>query len=60
MMVQVSLPCDMHTSVVVHIIAAVFIGLNMLLTTWLTLRAKRRDKKEANGDAARRGDPPLA
>lgn len=59
-MVQVSSPCDMHTSIVVHAIAAVFIGLNTLLTTWLTLRAKRRDKKEANGHAARRGNPPLA
>ena len=35
-----------------HIVLAVFTGINMLLTTWLAKRARRRDNKEAqqNGD----------
>lgn len=33
-----------------HILIAFMGGLNALLTTWLTLRARRRDKREANGN----------
>lgn len=37
-----------------------FIGMNTMLTTWLTLRAKKRDKKEANGEQDNPGSHPLA
>jgi len=48
---QVGHPCVIDPMMVVHYIAAVFIGFNTLLTTWLTLRAKRRDKKEADDES---------
>ena len=40
------IPCG-QGGLVVHVIIVTFIGLNTLLTTWLTLRAHKRDKKEA-------------
>ena len=40
-------PCGPTNMMMVHAVIAVFTGLNALLTTWLTLRARGRDKKEA-------------
>ena len=40
------IPCG-PGGLVVHIIIVSFVGLNTMLTTWLTLRARGRDKKEA-------------
>lgn len=40
-------PCGPTNYLVVHTVIALFTGLNALLTTWLTLRARGRDKKEA-------------
>ena len=37
---------------IVHIISACFIGFNSILVTWLTLRAKRKDREE-NGKVRR-------
>lgn len=49
-------PVDNHTWGVVHLVIACFSGLNALLVTYLTLRARAKDKKEAernggNGDS---------
>jgi len=43
---------DMCT--LVHVIGSVFVGFNAVLVTWLTLRAKRKDREEND---RRNGDP---
>lgn len=41
-------PCG-NTSSMVHIVIAALSGATTVLTTWLTVRAKRKDRAEANG-----------
>jgi len=44
-LVTVGQHSDMCT--IVHAISAVFIGFNAILVTWLTLRAKRKDREHS-------------
>lgn len=41
-------PVVQHSEIctLVHAISACFIGFNSILVTWLTLRAKRKDREE--------------
>jgi len=47
-------PCA-HEMQVVHLVLAVFAGINTLLTTYLSLRARRKNREDANGASLRRG-----
>lgn len=42
---DIFMPCG-QIGQAVHLIIAFFAGLNMCLTTWLSVRAKRRDRHE--------------